>query len=319
MLKQMYARMEEIRQFELRAVELYQAGELPGFLHSCLGQEAAGAGVVLALREDDFIVTTHRGHGHILAKGADMNRMMAELYARQDGYCKGKSGSMHLMDRQLNILGANGIVGQGTAIATGAGLAAKLRKSPQVSVCFLGDGAQNEGCFHESLNLCSIWNLPVLFAVENNGYAESTAQTYHMKPRDVAVRARAYEIEAVIADGNDVIDVHLKARDALEKLRKGEGPILLESKTYRWLGHYVGDPGVYRPEQEVALWKSEEREPLHRFRTEVINNKVFAEEELNAIRDEAARSVEDAVEFGKNSPVLPLNSALDDVYESGLL
>jgi TPP-dependent pyruvate/acetoin dehydrogenase alpha subunit len=311
--------MEEIRQFELRAVELYQAGELPGFLHSCLGQEAAGVGVVLALRGDDFIVTTHRGHGHILAKGANMNKMMAELYAKQDGYCKGKSGSMHLMDRELNILGANGIVGQGTAIATGAGLAAKLRKSTQVSVCFLGDGAQNEGCFHESLNLCSIWNLPVLFAVENNGYAESTAQTYHMKPKDVAVRARAYEIEGIIADGNDVIDVHVKARDALEKLREGKGPVLLESKTYRWLGHYVGDPGIYRPDQEVAFWKSTEKEPIHRFRTEVIKNKVLTEEELNKIKDDVGRRVEEATEFAKSSPVLPLESALDDVYESGLL
>ena len=245
--------------------------------------------------------------------------MMAELYAKQDGYCKGKGGSMHIMDRKLNVLGANGIVGQGSTLGTGAGLAAKMRKSGQVSVCFIGDGAQNEGFFHESLNMASIWDLPVLYAVENNCYAESTAQTYHMKPKDVVVRAKAYEIEGVVADGNDVLDVYHKAKEAVKKLRKGKGPVLLESKTYRWLGHYVGDPGHYRPDEEVDLWKSNKKEPIFRFRAQAIEGKALTEAELNAIRDDVAKRVEEAVEFAKNSPELPPQSALDDVYEVGLL
>lgn len=319
MLEKMYLKMEETRQFELKSVELYQAGELPGFLHSCLGQEAAGVGVVCALEEDDYIVTTHRGHGHIITKGASLDRMMAELYAKEDGYCRGKGGSMHLMDRKLNILGANGIVGQGSTLGTGAGLAVKLRGSKQVSVCFFGDGAQNEGFFHESMNMASIWNLPVIYAVENNGYAESTSQNYHMRPKDVATRAKGYDVEGIIADGNDVVDVYLKAKDAVAKCREGKGPILLESKTYRWLGHYVGDPGVYRPEGEAEHWKSEEMEPIARFRKQLTENKIFTEEELNAIRDDVAERVEKAVEFGRASKELRPESALEDVYKDKLL
>ena len=318
-LKSLYIKMEKIRQFELKSVDLYQAGELPGFLHSCLGQEAAAVGVVSALRDDDYIVTTHRGHGHVIAKGTDLNRMMAELYAKQEGSCKGKGGSMHIMDRTKNILGANGIVGQGTTLATGAGLAVQLRGSDQVSVCFFGDGAQNEGFFHESMNMASIWNLPVIFACENNLYAESTSQRYHMRPTDIAERAKGYGVEAVITDGNDVMDVYLKTKEAVEKCRNGEGPILIESKTYRWLGHYVGDPGVYRPEEEVKIWKGNEKEPIVRFRSAMIENKVFTEEELDEIRSNVGDMVENAVEFGRKSTPLPPESALDDVYKEGIL
>lgn len=318
-LKDLYLKMEKIRQFELKSVELYQAGELPGFLHSCLGQEAAAVGVVEALTDADYIVTTHRGHGHVIAKGTHLNNMMAELYAKEDGSCRGKGGSMHIMDRTKNILGANGIVGQGTTLGMGAGLAAKVRGTDEVSVCFFGDGAQNEGFFHESMNMASIWNLPVIFACENNMYAESTCQTYHMRPNDVAERAKAYGVEAVITDGNDVIDVYLKAMDAVAKCRNGEGPILIESKTYRWLGHYVGDPGVYRPNEEVEFWKSDEKEPINRFRKTMIDNKVISEAELDKIREEVAVMVEESVEFGRNSKPLPPESALEDVYKEGLL
>lgn len=318
LLETMYLKMEEIRQFELKAVELFQAGELPGFLHSCLGQEAAAVGVVSAMENDDFIVTTHRGHGHMIAKGADLNRMMAELYAKKDGYCRGKGGSMHIMDRSLNILGAQGIVGQGATLGTGAALTAKMKKTGQVSVCFFGDGAQNEGFFHESLNLASIWDLPVLYAVENNCYAESTAQVYHMKPKDIATRAKAYEIEGMVADGNDVIDVYVKAKKAIEKLRAGKGPVLLESKTYRWLGHYVGDPGVYRQKEEVERWRNE-MEPISRFRAKAVPQGVFEEAELDRIRVDVARRVEMAVEFGRGNEPLPPESAFEDVYKYGLL
>lgn len=318
-LKAMYTKMEEIRQFELKSVELYQEGELPGFLHSCLGQEAAAVGVVLALEEDDYIVTTHRGHGHVIAKGTDLKKMMAELYAKQDGICRGKGGSMHIMDRSKGILGANGIVGQSTTLGTGAALAAQLRGTSQVAVSFFGDGAQNEGFFHESMNLASIWKLPVIFACENNMYAESTSQKYHMKPEDIAERAKGYGVEAFIADGNDVIDVYEKAKVAVEKCRNGEGPVLIESKTYRWLGHYVGDPGVYRPEDEVEMWKNEAKEPIHRFRETLIKNKVFTADELDKIKADVAARVEEAVEFAKNSQELPPESALEDVYKEELL
>lgn len=318
-LKDLYLKMEKIRQFELKSVELYQAGELPGFLHSCLGQEAAAVGVVSALTDADYIVTTHRGHGHVIAKGTNMNNMMAELYAKEDGNCRGKGGSMHIMDRTKNILGANGIVGQGTTLGMGAGLAAQIRGAGEVSVCFFGDGAQNEGFFHESMNMASIWNLPVIFACENNMYAESTCCNYHMRPKDVAQRAKAYDVEAVITDGNDVIDVYLKAIEAVKKCRDGEGPILIESKTYRWLGHYVGDPGIYRADEEVEYWKGNEKEPIYRFRKELIDNKVFTEAELNEIRDEVAGMIVECVEFGRNSKPLPPESALEDVYKEGLL
>jgi TPP-dependent pyruvate/acetoin dehydrogenase alpha subunit len=245
--------------------------------------------------------------------------MMAELYAKEDGYCRGKGGSMHIMDRTKNILGANGIVGQGTTLATGAGLAAQLRGTDQVSVAFFGDGAQNEGFFHESMNMASIWNLPVIFACENNMYAESTCQTYHMRPVDIAERAKGYGVTSYIADGNDVIDVYMKAREAVEQCRKGEGPVLIESKTYRWLGHYVGDPGVYRPEEEVAMWKSDEKEPINKFRKLMIENEVFTEAELDKIQSDVAEMVTAAVEFGRNSKPLPPESALEDVYIDGLL
>jgi pyruvate dehydrogenase E1 component alpha subunit len=313
-----YLKMEEIRQFEQKSVELYQAGELPGFLHSCLGQEAAAVGMVAALNPEDFIVTTHRGHGHIIAKGADMKRMMAELYAKQTGYCRGKGGSMHIMDRNLNILGANGIVGQGATLGTGAGITAMLKNSNQVSVCFLGDGAQNEGFFHESLNLASIWNLPVVYAVENNGYAESTPQTYHMRPENIARRADGYDIASFIADGNDVTDVYRIAQKAVATCRKGKGPVLIELKTYRWLGHYVGDPGVYRPKKEVEHWRNE-MDPIERFRHDAIDLNIFTAEVLDEIRSSVAVRIEEAVAFGKASDPLPPESALEDVYQDGLL
>lgn len=318
-LKDLYIKMEKIRQFELKSVDLYQSGELPGFLHSCLGQEAAATGVVSVLTDADYIVTTHRGHGHVIAKGTDLNNMMAELYAKEDGSCRGKGGSMHIMDRSKNILGANGIVGQGTTLGMGAGLAIQIRGTDEVSVCFFGDGAQNEGFFHESMNMAAIWKLPVVFACENNMYAESTCQSYHMKPSDIADRAKGYGVEAIITDGNDVIDVYLKAMEAVEKCRKGEGPILIESKTYRWLGHYVGDPGVYRPAEEVEFWKSDEKEPLTRFRKTMIENKIFTEAELDEMRADVTKLVEASVEFGRNSKPLPPESALEDVYKEGLL
>jgi pyruvate dehydrogenase E1 component alpha subunit len=313
-LLNMYRKMEEIRQFELKAVELFTAGELPGFLHSYLGQEASAVGICANLEKDDYITSTHRGHGHVIAKGADMKKMMAELYGKVTGYCRGKGGSMHIMDRQLGILGANGIVGGGIPIATGAGLSIKIRKTKQVAVCFFGDGASNQGSFHESLNLASIWELPVIFVCENNLYAESTSQEYHQRIKDVAVRGKAYDIYSDIANGNDVIDVYERAKKAINLARNGKGPVLLETKTYRWLGHYVGDPGVYRAKEEVEKWKS--KEPLGRFRNVLIENSIANQNELDEIVKAVETEVNEAVEYAKNSEDPTLEMALEDVLAS---
>lgn len=319
LLKKMYTQMEEIRQFELKSAELYQAGELPGFLHPCVGQEAAEVGVISALNDDDFISTTHRGHGHIIAKGADLNRMMAELFAKKDGICRGNGGSMHMMDRSLGIIGANGIVGQGTTLATGAALACQVKGTDKIAVCFIGDGAQNEGFFHESMNMASIWNLPIIFAVENNQYAESTPQTYHMRPDDIATRAQGYGVTSFICDGNDIFDVYKKAQEAVEICRSGNGPVLMELKTYRWFGHYVGDPAVYRPEGELEKWKGEEKEAFARFRKRTVEDGVFTVEELDAITAAVEKRVDEAVEFARKSDPLPPEFALENVYEEALI
>lgn len=316
-LLEMYRKMEQIRQFELKAVELFTAGELPGFLHSYLGEEASAVGVCMNLRKNDYITSTHRGHGHVIAKGADLKKMMAELFGKITGYCRGKGGSMHIMDRELGILGANGIVGGGIPIATGAGLSIKIRKTDQVVACFFGDGASNQGSFHESLNLASIWNLPVVYVCENNLYAESTSQKYHQKIKDIAVRAKAYDIFSEIVDGNDVLDVYEKASRAIERARNGEGPTLLEVKTYRWLGHYVGDPGVYRPKEEVEEWKA--KEPIGRFKKVLIENKVVGEKELEKISKEVEEEVEEAVRFSRNSEDPDVSVALEDVFVSNII
>lgn len=308
-----YQEMERARQFESRAVDLFMTGEIPGFLHSSLGQEASAVGVCMNLGKNDYIATTHRGHSHVLAKGADMNRMMAELYGKATGYCGGKGGSMHIMDRELGILGANGIVAGGLPIAVGAGLSAVLRGTDQVTVVFFGDGASNEGATHEAMNMAAVWSLPVIFLCENNLYAESTAQACHQTVRNVADRAKAYNMNADIADGSDVLDVYSRSGKAVARARAGGGPTLLEVKTYRWLGHYVGDPGVYRPKEEVALWK-EERDPLTLFREKLMTGYGIGAEVLEGISAEVGKEVERAVVFARESPPPALAGALEDIY-----
>ncbi|MFQ6111978.1 MAG: thiamine pyrophosphate-dependent dehydrogenase E1 component subunit alpha, partial [Nitrospinota bacterium] len=260
--RKIFETMLRIRMFEEKAVDLFQHGFMPGFLHVCIGQEAIAAGVCAALRPDDHIISTHRGHGHIIAKGGDYRYMMAELYAKRTGYCKGKGGSIHIADMDLGILGANGIVGGGIPIANGAALAFKLKKTGQVLVCFFGDGASNQGSFHEGLNLASTWHLPVVFICENNQYAESTPQKVHQHITDISCRAEAYDIPGVSVDGNDAVAVYEAASEAVERARQpGEHPTLIECKTYRHMGHYIGDPGtLYRSDEEVAEWKK--RDPI---------------------------------------------------------
>ena len=311
-LKHMHRTMLRIRRFEERAVELFLARELPGFLHSYLGQEASATGVCAALRRDDYITSTHRGHGHVIAKGLELNRMMAELYGRTTGYCKGKGGSMHIADFSRGILGANGIVGGGIPIAAGAALSAKMRRSGQVVAAFFGDGASSQGSFHEAANLASCWNLPIVFVCENNQYAVSTPCGCQMRIPDVALRGAAYGFPGIKVDGNDPVAVYLVAGEAVERARSGGGPTLIETKTYKWLGHYVGDPGAYRPREEVAGWKA--NDPIPRYEKYLVERGVMSGEEIAAVRREVYAELEAAVEFARSSPLPRPEDALEDFY-----
>lgn len=312
LLERLHLTMVRIRLFEQKALELFLSGELPGFLHSCLGQEAVPAGVCAALREDDYITSTHRGHGHVLAKGLAMDRMMAELYGKTTGYCKGKGGSMHIADFSRGVLGANGIVAAGLPIATGAALSAQMRRSGQVVAAFFGDGATSQGAFHEAVNLAAVWNLPVVYVCENNSYAVSTPVQRQMRVSSVSERAAAYGIPGVTVDGNDVVAVYQAASALIERARRGEGPSLLECRTYRWLGHYVGDPATYRPAEEVAWWKA--RDPLLLFEQRLREEGLFSEEQLQQSYEQARAELEAAVAFARSSPDPRPEDALEDVW-----
>jgi pyruvate dehydrogenase E1 component alpha subunit len=312
LLKRIHRTMVRIRRFEERAVELFMAGELPGFLHSYLGQEAVAAGVCAALRQDDYITSTHRGHGHVIAKGLELDRMMAELYAKTTGYCKGKGGSMHIADFSRGILGANGIVGAGIPIGAGAALSARMRRSGQVVVSFFGEGATSQGSFHEAANLAAVWRLPLVLVCENNLYAVSTHRSQQNRLSDIAQRAAAYGFPGVTVDGNDPVAVYQAAVPAIERARAGEGPSLIECQTYRWLGHYVGDPGAYRPKEEYAEWKA--RDPVPRFETRLEAEGVLPREQIESVREEVRREVEAAVEFARQSPSPRPEDALEDLY-----
>lgn len=310
-MRSIHLTMVRIRRFEERAVELFMAQELPGFLHSCLGQEAVAAGACAALREDDYITSTHRGHGHVIAKGLELKRMMAELYGRTTGYCKGKGGSMHIADFSKGILGANGIVGGGIPIAVGAALSAQMRRTGQVSAAFFGDGAANQGSFHEAINMASVWKLPAIFVCENNYYAVSTHETRQRVVPDVSARGAAYGIPGVTVDGNDPVAVYGAMVEAVGRARAGEGPSLVECRTYKWLGHYVGDPGKYRPAEEVAAWKA--ADPLPRFERELAASGVLSADEAKRVHDEVSAGIEAAVEFARSSPHPKPEDALEDV------
>ncbi len=315
-LLEMYRTMVKIRFFEEATIDLYKEGAMPGLAHPYIGEEAIATGVCYYLNEDDYIVSTHRGHGHLIAKGGDIKRMMAEILGKKDGYCKGKGGSMHIADFSLGILGANGIVGGGFALATGAGLSIKMRKSKQVVVCFFGDGATNQGTFHEALNLASIWKVPVIFVCENNGYAISLSQKKHMNIENIADRAVSYGIPGVVVDGNDVAKVYEVFSEAADRARAGEGPNLIECKTYRWTGHHVGDPGngiAYRTEEEMNSWKK--KCPIGRVRKKLLNSKFVTEKDLEKIEQEIREEVKEAVTFAKNSPFPDTSEVYDDLFE----
>jgi len=296
----LYESMQRIRKFEAEVSELFAGGSIPGFVHLYIGQEAVAVGACAALDSDDYITSTHRGHGHLIAKGGDLKKMMAELFGKETGYCRGRGGSMHIVDVGLGILGANGIVGAGTQIAAGAGLSAKLKKSGQVVICFFGDNATSEGMFHESINLASVWDLPVVFVCENNLYGQFTPYEKHSKVPDIAEKAKAYGIPGVIVDGNDVVAVMERTNEAIERARAGKGPTLIECKTYRWHGHYEGDVYPYRDDEEIERWK--EKCPISNFRTKLIGEGIATQEELDSIDDAVDSAVKDAIDFADESP-----------------
>jgi pyruvate dehydrogenase E1 component alpha subunit len=307
-----YERMLKIRHFENRVKDLFAAGEMPGFVHLYLGEEAVAVGACAALNDDDYITSTHRGHGHIIAKGGDVKRMMAELYGKATGYNKGKGGSMHIADPSLGILGANGIVGAGLPIATGAALSAKLRKSGQVAVCFFGDGASNQGTFHEAVNIASAFDLPVVYVCENNLYAVGTRQANVRKVEDIADRGVGYGIPGLAIDGNDVIAVYEACTEAVDRARSGMGPTLIECKTYRWQTHFEGEPDTYRPPEEVEAWLK--REPIAPYRRHLIEHSVLTRKEANDIEANIVKELDKAVAFARQSPLPEPESALQDLW-----
>ena len=310
----MYRKMVEIRQFEEAAGTLYQSGQLPGFLHLYIGEEATAVGVCAHLEDADYITSTHRGHGHLIAKGGKRDRMMAELFARTTGYCKGKGGSMHIADKATGILGANGVVGAGIPLAAGAGLSAKLRGTQQVAVSFFGDGATNQGVFHETLNLAAVWDLPVVFVCENNRFGMGTPQHEHQRVEDIAVRAPAYDMPGVTVDGNDVLKVYDAAQKAVTRAREGGGPTLLNCDTYRFRGHHIGDPGTSYRDREEVQEQERKRDPIRRLAAVLTEKEGVTEAQLSAIEAELAKDLEDALAFAKNSPEPLPEDALEDLY-----
>ena len=311
----MYGTMVRIRLFEEKIIDVYARGQVPGLAHLYVGEEAVATGVCGALRDDDYITSTHRGHGHVIAKGAELNPMMAELYGKKTGYCKGKGGSMHIADMDIGIMGANGIAGGGLPIAVGAGISAKWQKTDKVAVCFFGDASSNNGTFHESMNLASLWKLPVIFVCENNGYGISVCQAKHQPINDIAIRAAGYAMESEIVDGNDIYAVHEAALTAVKRARSGKGPTLLECKTYRWRGHHEGDPNQgarYRTKDEIELWKK--KDPIERFVKKLVSSKVASKKQLDNIFKKATDEIEAAVEFAKESPFPEVQELHEDVY-----
>ncbi|MGG2484168.1 thiamine pyrophosphate-dependent dehydrogenase E1 component subunit alpha [Brevibacillus borstelensis] len=311
----MYQKMLEIRKFEDAVHLLFGQGKLPGFVHLYAGEEAIAVGVGAHLEVRDTITSTHRGHGHCIAKGCDLDGMMAEIYGKATGLCKGKGGSMHIADLDKGMLGANGIVGGGFPLACGAALTAKLKRTQSVSVCFFGDGANNQGTFHEGINLAAIWKLPVIFVAENNGYGEATPFTYASSCTNIADRASAYNIPGVIVDGKNVLEVYRVAEEAVKRARAGEGPTLIECITYRNYGHFEGDAQKYKKESEKQA-HIQERDAIKLFRGYLTESRLLAEAELGQIEEAAEQSIQNAIRFAEQSPYPEAGELLTDVYVS---
>jgi len=310
----MYERMRLIREFEDRMHDLFAEGRLPGFVHLYAGEEAIAVGVCSQLTDDDYITSTHRGHGHCIAKGVDVKEMAAELYGKATGSCKGKGGSMHIADVDKGMMGANGIVGGGGPLSCGSALSAKVLGKDSVTVCFFGDGASEQGTTHESMNLASIWKLPVVFVCENNGFAESTPVSYHASVKDIADRATAYGMPGLTIDGTDIFAVVEAAGEAIDRARKGEGPTLIECKAFRYYGHFEGDAVTYYTDEMREEFKT--RDPISKFRKNVSERNLLSEEELNEIDAQAKKTVDEAIEFAEASPMPAPEDLMTNVYVS---
>lgn len=308
----LYKQMWDIRLFEEKIDELIKQGKLHGTTHLCIGQEACAVGSCAVLRKDDKITSTHRGHGHSIAKGADMKRMMAELFGKATGYCKGKGGSMHIADVENGNLGSNGVVAGGIPIAVGSALTAKMKKFDYVTLSFFGDGATNEGSFHEALNLAAIWNLPVVFICENNQYGMSSPVQEMVNIELLSNRAKAYGFPGVTIDGNDMIEVINTVYEAVERARDGKGPTFIEMITYRFNGHSKSDKLIYRTREEEKIWYK--KEPINRFKQILLQANILTESEAEKIKEMSLHEVEEALRFAENSPSPTKDDLLTDVY-----
>jgi TPP-dependent pyruvate/acetoin dehydrogenase alpha subunit len=317
LLADMYYRMWLIRYFDQSAMALYRQDMIRGTTHAYIGEEAVAVGACAALRRDDYITSTHRGHGHCLAKGGNPKLMMAELLGKTTGYCKGKGGSMHIADLDLGILGANGIVGGGMGIATGAAFSADLRGSGQVAVCFFGDGASNQGLLMEVANMAALWKLPVIYLCEENKYAEFSPSLPFIAVEQIETRARAFGLPGTTVDGNNLLAVYDAVKEAAMQARSGGGPSLLVAQTYRIEGHTVGDPLTYRPKEETEAWQAPERDPISRFGRRLVDEAGFSAEELESLRTRASDDIQDAVDYATSSPEPEITALWDDVYAPG--
>ena len=312
-LLKMYKQVQEIRQFDDKVKQLVSKGKVPGMTHFSVGEEASSVGAMAALNSDDIITSNHRGHGQAIAKGIDLNAMMAEILGKYTGICKGKGGSMHIADVESGNLGANGIVGGGHGLAVGAALTQQMKKTGKIVVCFFGDGATNEGSFHEAMNMDSIWKLPVIFYCLNNGYGISANIHKMVNVEHLYERAAAYGMPfKYIEDGNDAVSVYNTFKEAVNYVREGNGPIFVESITYRWYGHSSSDPGKYRTREEVEEWKK--KDPILKLANYIVGNKIATEEELKNIELEVKNMIDGAVKFAEESPLPPLETAFEDIY-----
>lgn len=313
-LEQLYRTLYTIRVFETQCIKLYRQGLIIGYFHPYLGEEAIAAGVCAALREDDYIVSTHRGHGHCIAKGGELKKMAAEVLGREAGYCGGRGGSMHIADVTKGNIGANGIVGGGIPIGVGAGLGISIRGSDQVVAIFFSDGASNNGVFAESLNLAAIWDLPVVFVLENNHYAVSSPIEQMSRITDLHKRAEGYGVTAGAVDGNDVLAVYEKAKEAVQACRTGKGPVLIEAKTYRHGGHHVNDPGLYMPKDRLEYYKA--KDPVKIGRKYLAEQGKCTEQEILAIEQQIDSLMDETIEFAKNSPEPSVEEFLEEVEQN---
>jgi len=311
-LRDALCKMYLIRYFEEKAEALYAMGKIHGTMHLSIGQEASAVGAVLALNPDDLMLSTHRGHGHCIAKGADLNLMMAEFFGKAVGYCRGRGGSMHIADIDGGNLGANGVVGGGVPIAPGVGLSLKMQNTRKVCLTFFGDGANNEGAFHESLNLSSVWTLPVVYVCENNQYGMSMAFSRASSIERISQRAASYSMPGVTVDGNDLIEVYTAVKEAVDRARAGEGPALIENVTYRWRGHSKSDRQLYRTREEVKAWQ--ERDPIRRLREKLMAGDVFSQTELDEVSAEAQQIIEDSVVFAEAADDPDPATIMEGVY-----